>query len=253
MTEIKIGTGSLVGSVVFACGLLLLFAGSAGAYSEYAAHGDPPAGCDDCHGGFRTSPYVSLSDGEDWGDDLHDVHRRGMLNFDCQTCHNASGNSPVFIGSSQGGTGLDPIACSGCHGRAQDGTGTGSEGYGAGLRQHHWVANADVNGISTRVCITCHLDDTDPADYTPVGEEVLPPYYSDTDTAHPDIPSDSCNPAVDLYPENYAGTTLGLDNDGDFLYDELDAFPCPEPGETLMLGVGIGFLLLAGRWRAGRR
>ena len=50
----------------------------------------------------------------------------------------------------------------------------------------------------------------------------------------------------------FSAGLLGLDNDGDDLYDEADLIDCPEPGETLMLGVGIGFLLLAGRWRARR-
>ena len=243
-----------MGSAAFAsvCGLLLLFAGSAGAYSQYSVNKDD-TNCQACHGDFRDSPYVSLSDGQSWGNDLHDVHRNDMLNGNCDTCHNVFGHFPVFLGDSTGGTGLDPISCAGCHGRAEDAdpNGTGSEGYSAGLRQHHWVANQEINGISTRVCVNCHLDDTDPADYTPVGEDFLPPYYSDADAAHPNIPSDPCNPA-DVYPEDYAGTTLGLDNDGDDLYDEADLIDCPEPGETLMLGVGIGFLLLAGRWRTRR-
>ena len=249
MTEIKIGMRPLMGSAMlaFACGALLLLAGSAGAYSQYSVSRDA-TNCRACHGNFRTSPYTSLSDGQSWGDDLHDVHRDGMLDRDCDTCHNVFGNFPVFIGDSSGGTGLDGISCAGCHGRAEDGTGTGSEGYAAGLRQHHWNADPPVT-----VCDTCHMDDSDPADYTPVGEDVLPPYYSASAVDQPLIPTDPCNPQADGYPEDYAATTLGLDNDGDLLYDEADLIDCPEPGETLMLGVGIGFVLLAGRWRGARR
>jgi len=63
------------------------------------------------------------------------------------------------------------------------------------------------------------------------------------------MPSDPCNPAADGYPENFAGTTLGLDNDGNDLYDEADTIPCPEPGQLAMLLPGIGMLLLIERRR----
>lgn len=221
------------------CGALLLLAAPAGADTMYSADGET-GNCATCHGDFRASPYMSLSDDQSWGDDLHDVHQ-DMLQGDCDTCHNVFGKFPVFLGDSIGGNGLDPISCSGCHGRAEDGTGTGSEGYSAGLRQHHWEA-----GVTD--CLECH-DDADPINYTPVGEDVLPPYYSDADPNHPLIPSDPCNPA-DAYPEDCAATTLGLDNDGDLLYDEADLVDCPEPGETLILGVGVAFLLLVRRWHA---
>jgi len=49
------------------------------------------------------------------------------------------------------------------------------------------------------------------------------------------------------------GDGVGLDNDGDLLYDADDVIDCPEPGQALMLGVGVGLLLLAGRWRRTRR
>lgn len=45
---------------------------------------------------------------------------------------------PVYIGRSTGGAGLAPVSRAGCHGRVRDGTGTGSRGYVAGLRQRHW-------------------------------------------------------------------------------------------------------------------
>ncbi|RMF92421.1 MAG: choice-of-anchor D domain-containing protein, partial [Nitrospinota bacterium] len=167
-------------------------------------------GCADCHGSFRASPYTSLSDGQSWGDDLHDVHRRTMLGGDCNTCHTGSSRTPVFLNSSNGGNGLEPLSCVGCHGRAEDVRGVG--GYGAGLRQHHWNAGETV-------CAGCH-DDANPASFTPVGEDVLPPYYASPGTGH-NIPTDSCNPPPD-FPENYAASTLGLDNDGDSSYDTAD-------------------------------
>lgn len=248
MTGIKICGRRMqlwVGSaaLAFACGLLLLVAGSAGAYTTYSVDGTT-GNCANCHGDFRGPNYTSPVDGA-WGDDLHTPHASVMLGGECDACHSGTSRSPVFLGSSSGGAGLDAIACAGCHGRAEDGTGAGTVGYSAGLRQHHWRA-----GITS--CVGCHSD-SNPANYTPVGEDYLPPYYAAA--GYPDIPTDPCNPA-DTYPEDYAATTLGLDNDGDDLYDEADNVPptyeCPEPGETLMLGVGIGVLLLAGRWRTRR-
>jgi hypothetical protein len=170
-----------------------------------------------------------------------------MLNNDCNTCHSSGPPFPVLLGSSAGGIGLDPVACSGCHGRAEDGTGTGSEGYGAGLRQHHWR-----NGVQGCGADNCHSDDSNPAVFTPVQEDFLPPYYADSDTNHPLIPADPCNLQADGFPEDYAASNLGLDNDGDDLYDVDDVIECPEPGESLLLSSGIGLLLLLGRRRAAR-
>jgi hypothetical protein len=169
-----------------------------------------------------------------------------MLDKDCDTCHSSGpGKFPVLIGNSAGGIGLDPIGCSGCHGRAEDGIdpGNSSVGFGAGLRQHHW--RADVTG-----CITCHLD-ANPVNYTPVDEDVLPPYYDfdGTDTDHPLIPGDPCNLEEDDRPEDYAASTLGLDNDGDDLYDEAEIVCVPEPGKMLMLASGLGFLFVLVRRR----
>jgi hypothetical protein len=122
----------------------------------------------------------------------------------------------VALNSSSGGEGLDPIACTGCHGREEDNTPANpdfgnSDGRGAGLRQHHYNS-----GVTT--CTGCHQD-ADPANYTPVGEEVLPPYYANPGVNHPAIPTDSCN---DDGSEQFAGLTIGLDNDGDTLYDSDD-------------------------------
>ena len=196
--------------------VLMIGASEGLAYEDYS-------GCESCHGGFRDSPYISLSDGANWGDDLHDVHRRTMLNSDCNTCHGPS-RSPVPLDSSNGGTGLAPISCVGCHGREEDiGGDSESLGRGAGLRQHH--TNALVLD-----CIDCH-DDADPDLYTPVGEDVLPEYYANSGGSnHPNIPTDPCNPTNTLPGSEgaFAGTLLGLDNDGDGIYDtdDPDCAPC---------------------------
>ena len=130
-----------------------------------------------------------------------------MLANDCDTCHSSGGRSPVSLSSSVGGAGLDPISCLGCHGRTE-----GGAVNGAGLRQHHFTSGETI-------CFGCHAD-SDPGAFTPVGENVLPPYYAVTpDAAHPDKPTAPCNPAGE---EDFAGTTIGLDNDGDGLYDQAD-------------------------------
>jgi hypothetical protein len=90
------------------------------------------------------------------------------------------------------------------------------------LRQHHWNANIVVptaNGdVSTQVCATCHLD-ANPTAFIPVGENTPPPYYFTPDPNHPNKPSDPCSPNGE---EDFAGTPLGLNNDGDLDYDAAD-------------------------------
>lgn len=185
-------------------------AGLAFAYDQYSTDGST-GNCATCHGDFRDNPYTSRVDGLSWGNDAHDVHRNSMLGGDCDACHFAE-RRPTYIGRSAGGNGLAAYSCSGCHGRSQDGTGTGTEGFGAGLRQLHWRAGQTV-------CVDCHAD-SNPAEKTPVGEDVLPPYYANPGTGHT-IPNNPCNPPP-AFVENYAASTLGLDNDGDGTFDALD-------------------------------
>jgi cysteine-rich repeat protein len=208
----------LAGISILALTALVLWAPRADAYGTYSEARDA-TNCRACHGDFRDSGYQG-TDGEFWGDDPHDVHRRVMLNSDCSTCHGA-GFFPVGIGFSAGGVGFPAIGCVGCHGRDADtGNDSLSAGYGAGLRQHHTNAGAppDADGL---LCADCHAD-ADPGFYTPVGEDILPDYYfmpPDPDLEHPDKPTDSCNPNGE---EDYAGSTRGLDNDGNDIYDTQD-------------------------------
>ena len=185
---------------------LLIGAPVAQAYENYS-------GCKDCHGGFRSKPYTSLSDGSNWGDNLHNIHRSDMLADNCDACHSSGGRANVLLDSSKGGGGLAPISCVGCHGRDEDmGNDSASAGRGAGLRQHHTTAGESG-------CTSCHSD-ADPANYTPVGENVLPNFFANSGAGHPNIPTDSCNPSGE---EDFAGTGLGLDNDGDGSYDTNDS------------------------------
>ncbi len=205
-------TKKLVRGAVIAIVVLSIHAAESGAYDRYSVNGDD-TNCRACHGNFRDNAYVSLSDGQDWGN-LHNIHRFDMLGGDCDTCHiSSSQRFPVYTSSSGGGAGFDPIGCVGCHGRLED------QAAGAGLRRHHWNA-----GVA--LCAGCHAD-ANPANYTPVGEDVLPPYYFTPDTNHPDKPTDPCNPSGG---EDYAGISEGLDNDGDDLYDGND----PDCGAVLL-------------------
>lgn len=178
------------------------------AYEQYSQAGDA-TNCGACHGDFRGANYISNKDGTAWGLDLHDGHRVTMLDRDCNTCHGPS-RFPVVLNSSNGGTGLDPIACVGCHGRAAD-AGPAS-GSGAGLRQHHWNS-----GVA--ICAACHAD-ADPANYTTVAENTPPPYYFTPDPAHPNKPTNACDDPAGT--EAIFGPT-GLDNDGNLFEDGADA------------------------------
>ncbi len=209
MARIWISLSAIVVAVALA-------APRARAYPQYSENGNATY-CRACHGDFRASSYYSFADGESWGVNLHILHRDTMLAGDCTTCHGSGPRFPVLLNSSSGGDGLDAISCVGCHGRADDDNAGNPDhgtrgGYGAGLRQHH--TNAGVT-----VCKGCHLD-ADPSRYTPVGEDVLPPYYANPGTNHPSIPSDPCNPAGG---EDFAGASTGLDNDGDGFYDGVDS------------------------------
>jgi hypothetical protein len=112
--------------------------------------------CVNCHSEFSGGPGASL----------HDKHQVDVLSGGCNSnlCHGDSGSKPVSLIS---GTG-----CAGCHGRSEDaGNDFGSDGLGAGLRQWH-----ENEGKAT--CGGCHGDNVAGGSYTPVGEHVLPPFYT---------------------------------------------------------------------------
>ncbi|UCH82625.1 MAG: T9SS type A sorting domain-containing protein [Candidatus Latescibacterota bacterium] len=197
---------------------------------EVVANPDYASGCVSCHGDYNSGTYISNVDGQNWGTDLMSGHSDFLIGSnDCGICHTSPGKSPVYLATSDGGDGLEPIGCLGCHGRNEGDAGV----TGAGLRQHHYN-----NGVTS--CLNCHPD-ADPSAFTPVGEDVLPPYYANPGTGHPNIPDSACNPAPG-YPEDVLGAVgTGLDNDGDNLYDENDA-DCSATGieDELAFGVELG-------------
>lgn len=180
---------------------------AAAAYDQYSLN-TTTGNCATCHGDFRANGYRSKNDNVAWNTSLHQAHRQTMLNGDCETCHTAE-TFPVSLSVSDGGIGFSPIGCAGCHGRAEPGAANAVRG--TGLRQHH-----DRNGITE--CRTCHTD-SNPATFTAAAETVAPPYYFTPDVAHPAKPTQACNGNGS---ESAVAPPLGLDNDGNNVYDSAD-------------------------------
>ncbi len=156
------------------------------AYEDYS-------GCATCHGDFRgaTSTKGTVFP----GNNNHDMHRNAAnMATACNLCHSGSSRVPTFIGSSTGTANNVGIGCSGCH-------------EPAGLRKHHKVNGTD--------CYDCHNPEE-----TPLTENTKPPYFGTADTK-------AKNPANTVLTantnENWSvGDFLGLDNDGNNLYDLAD-------------------------------
>ncbi len=183
--------------LALAAGLLCLAAlEPARAYPRYR---DPATGggnCSDCHGAFTdsTSPKGTVFP----SNSKHEMHRASTsMATACNLCHSSSDNRNPFTYTSAGTASNPGLGCSGCH-------------DGAGLRAHH-----AANGIT--VCADCHLPET------PSPENVKPPYYGTPDTRadHPENLVRAANTN-----ENWSsGDFIGLDNDGNNLYDAAD-FSC---------------------------
>jgi hypothetical protein len=227
---------ALLGIFVLASWLL---APNSHAYERYK-NSSGSGNCSTCHGDFTgpTSPKGLTFP----SDSKHEMHNGSQdMNTDCDLCHTSGDNRNPFMGSSNGTKDNTGLGCVGCHGRMEDaGNDSISAGLGAGLRQHHTNAGVDD-------CTDCHTD-ADPANYTPVGEDVVPTYYGTVDTNV----DDPCN-APEAYLENWTiGDTQGLDNDGDLFYDSDDIIDCPEPASELLFGAA-GLVLLALRIARARR
>jgi hypothetical protein len=174
-------------------------------------------GCNSCHYEFGGP-----------GQTLHDLHQP-LVNNNCSRCHINPGDTPI--------TGLsffEDQGCAGCHGRIEDaGNDSLPGGIGAGLRQHHTNSGAAS-------CTGCHTD-SDPANYTPVGEDVFPPFYpelelnpySDHLDNNGDLLYDGANPGV----VSAAGSDV--DSDG-VAYDEDNCPGTPNPGQQDVDNDGIG-------------
>ncbi|MCL4787254.1 MAG: hypothetical protein KJ070_10730 [Verrucomicrobia bacterium] len=156
------------------------------AYEDYS-------GCESCHGNFRgaTSTKGTIFP----NNNNHDMHRNSAnMGTACNLCHSGSSRVPTFIGTSTGTANNQGLGCTGCH-------------VSAGLRAHH------VNNGVTE-CLDCHDAEAAPP------ENVKPPYYGTPDTKA-NNPGNTVQAANTN--ENWSvGDFLGLDNDGNNLYDLAD-------------------------------
>jgi hypothetical protein len=156
-------------------------------------------GCQTCHGAFTdsTSPQGTVFP----SGDKHRMHRNSSyMGTDCALCHRSDDNDNPFIGSSDGIGTVAGLGCTGCH-------------VGSALRKHHAATG-------TAGCYSggagCHGTgpETSPA------ENVSPPYYG---TAYTKAMNPGNTLLVANTNENWSiGDFLGLDNDGNNLYDAAD-------------------------------
>lgn len=156
------------------------------AYQDYG-------GCSTCHGDFRGSTSVKgtvFSGGSN-----HEMHRNAAyMATACNLCHSGTSRTPVYTGSSNGTANNTGLGCTGCH-------------VASGLRAHHVI-----KGVTE--CYDCHTPETPPA------ENVKPPYYGTADTK---VNNPGNEVQVALTNENWSvGDFVGLDNDGNGLYDLAD-------------------------------
>jgi hypothetical protein len=133
------------------------------------------------------------------------MHRNSAnMGTNCDLCHKDGDDDNPFIGASNGTTRNPGLGCVGCH-------------EGVGLRAHH-----TRNGVTE--CAGCHQDGAPPPEGT------KPVYYGTPDTRA----NNAANGVqVANTNENWSvGDFLGLDNDGDNLYDLAD-FDCGPPYRLL--------------------
>ncbi len=184
-----------LGLVASLLGIALLQTAAFG-YETYSDPGSGVGNCRACHGDFRGTTSMK---GTVFPGNNHEMHRNASsMATACNLCH-FSDRSVVYMAAAAGTTSTtNNLGCVGCH-------------VGVALRKHH-----AVNGTS---CYTagCHASDTGKS---PGTETNLPPYYTSPDTR-------VRNPANTLQVantnENWSmGDYLGLDNDGNGLYDFAD-------------------------------
>jgi hypothetical protein len=151
-------------------------------------------GCQSCHGDFRSTNSTKgtiFPKGKN-----HDMHRdAAYMATACNLCHIGSSYTPVFIGRSNGTAHNPGIGCTGCH-------------EATGLRKHHLVS-----GVTD--CLDCHENDA-----APPKEGTKPPYHVTPDTKANNASNSVLATNIN---ENWSvGDYLGLDNDGNNLYDLAD-------------------------------
>jgi len=188
---------------------LILIVGITSAARAYNRYND---GCQNCHQEFTND--FTVKPNNVWPDSKHNVHRNQMLDSECGACHlNGDGRNP-YTWQSDGSNDLPGLGCIGCHGRDYGGN-IGVSGIG--LRSHHESAGVFICGM-------CH---DDPA--VLYQEKVSPEYYG--------LPTVNINePCNSDGSENWTSDGLGLDNDGDDVYD-MDDSDCNGPPHERLPGV----------------
>jgi hypothetical protein len=164
-------------------------------YERYKNPTNETANCSTCHGDFTDG--TSTKGSVFFGNNKHTMHRaNGLMETDCDLCHTSGDNRNPFTGSSDGKNEVPGLGCTGCH-------------EAVGLRAHH-----TANGVTE--CAGCHDDSA----LSAVPENVKPPYYG-TSLTQVDNP---CNDVPTKYlNENWTENDfIGLDNDGNNVYDTLD-------------------------------
>ncbi len=191
---------SIILSCITVLVALALWMPDADAFKFYSDNVNNVGNCADCHKGFRETPdYYSEKDGAFWGTSLHNGHLNNTtIGNNCNNCHGGADITAVrMVNTSSSGNavdGVNAIACSGCH-------------VGPGLRAHH-----AANGVT--LCEECHNDPT------PATENIAPPWYGSVTNNLTGTNLEPCNANGE---EDFAGSTLGLDNDGDNAYDTADS------------------------------
>ncbi len=177
--------------------------------------------CADCHGNYQATNYVpqaAARQGVVWPTGLHNSHRNAspnnFLNGNCNACHSGTARFPVPLNVSAAAAPFNQ-GCNGCH-------------SGPGTRNHH----ERLVGVGT--CSSCHGAE-------PIGNEKtpLPAVYTAAigTTSGTTRINNPCNDgaAGRVFEGGFFDvSTVGLDNDGDGLYDQADpdcqaAPPPPAP------------------------
>ncbi len=189
----KVRGPRLYGPILAWLVLMALACQTAQAYPRYRNPATGAGYCSDCHGAFWDA--TSLKGTVFPSGSKHEMHRSGAyMNTACALCHLDTDGFNPYLGASTGTTNNPGRGCSGCHTQA-------------GLVAHH-----AINSVTD--CLECHLLNPAPP------ENLKPLYYGTADTRA----SNPCNgEPLPMANENWSlGDLLGLDNDGNNLYDMAD-------------------------------
>ena len=211
-------TSTAVMGALLACAI---WAPQARAFDQYSVDRNT-GNCADCHGNYRTTNYIpnaAARQGIVWPAGLHDSHRTtsGFLNGNCNACHSGAARFPVLLGTSAAAAPFNQ-ACSGCH-------------DGPGLRNHHELL------VQPGLCSDCHGTEPIGNEKTPLPPVYTAPLGTTSGTTRINNPCNDGAAGTVFEGSFFDVLTVGLDNDGDTLYDQNDPdcitlLPSPTPTGT---------------------